>query len=87
MYIHNSYKVKKYSFVISNDGHLEHLFVSLKINKISLLVGVVYRPPAYSLNESVLNFHSMLAEITPIFDCIFITGDINVNLLNLSKAL
>ena len=86
MYIRNEYNIEQYSLLTCDGGSLENLWISIRINRTTnMLVGVVYRPPACSVNESVTRYHAILSEVAPVFDYIVVTGDMNVDMSDLGN--
>nr|CAH7757999.1 unnamed protein product [Callosobruchus chinensis] len=59
---------------------IEHIWVSLRVNRsITIIIGVVYRPPSVSY-QNVLDYtDNILSFITPQWDNIVVLGDFNVD--------
>lgn len=87
IYIHKNYYFTKYSFLTCRHDVVENLWITLKYKRLTFIVGVVYRPPSCSVADSVTQYHAMLSEVTPIFDFTIVTGDVNVNMLDLTNPL
>lgn len=66
---------------------LEHLFLEIKIGKLILALGVLYRPPVFTARTSVDCFDDILSTITARYDNIILLGDVNVNLFNLPNCI
>ena len=81
IYIRDVYVADQYLLTTCDATLLETLWISLVLNRATVLIGVMYRPPTCSLTETVTQCHAILSEVTPIFDNIMITGDVNVNML------
>ncbi|XP_044760860.1 uncharacterized protein LOC123318307 [Coccinella septempunctata] len=74
------------------ESPVECLWIQPSIRKLSIVIGVVYRPPNRRKHKSkfssfVNDVHLMLNYVCPMADCIFCIGDVNVNLLNSSNPL
>lgn len=65
----------------SIDG-LEYLFLNVKIMKMQLLIGVIYRVPSNNINESVKHLDDLLSFIVPQYNNIIFLGDINIDQQN-----
>lgn len=66
---------------IIGDG-VEIICIKVKIKKNSYFVAVAYRIPSANLGACIEYFDDLLASITPLYDDIFVLGDLNVDLLN-----
>lgn len=82
MYIQNRLRSRE---IVLPPGDLEQHWIEIKINNRKLAVGVVYKPPKFSVNEFINHLSNTISTIFPQYDYIFLTGDININLLDKSS--
>lgn len=61
---------------------LEYLFLEVIINKLHLLICVIYRAPTSNLKLIVEHIDNLLSFITPQYDNICMLGDINIDQLH-----
>lgn len=61
---------------------LENLWIEIKLRNYSLVVGILYRPPASDLHRCIERLDGTLATLIPIYSNIVVLGDVNVNLFN-----
>ena len=87
VYLRGEYVSNVYNLINTDVGPMEYLLICIKTKKCHILVAVVYRPPRTSLTESIAQFHTVQSEVTLIFDHVVVTGDVNVNMLNLGNPL
>uniref|UniRef100_A0A6P7FJR4 Uncharacterized protein LOC114330139 n=1 Tax=Diabrotica virgifera virgifera TaxID=50390 RepID=A0A6P7FJR4_DIAVI len=78
MHIKNNLQFSEVKF----DNHIEQVWIKLKINDLLLGIGVVYKPPNYTINTFVESFEKSLADMVTDCDEIYCLGDFNVDLLN-----
>lgn len=79
LYVRGSFKPKIIEVQELQNG-IDTLWVQLKVNKLSLAVGVIYRPPNVSHKE--LSFlYDILPEILQGCDLCIFTGDLNIDVL------
>lgn len=86
-YIHARYEYEEVDINIENSGIVEQLWINIRYKKMSLLVGIVYRPPQNNVTDCIEVFDNVLSRIVPIYDKIIVTGDVNINLFNLCNPL
>lgn len=81
MFTRQDYRFK----IISKSGEdslIEFLFVEIKASAHDkILVGVIYNPPP---NVSMDKLYEALEAITPLYSDIIITGDFNINMMNIN---
>ena len=66
-------------------SHLEDLWISMVINGINIIFGVVYRPPSMSTADFVDSFETTLSIHLPTCDELFCLGDLNIDVLNVES--
>ena len=73
--------------LLQNKDGFENLWIKIKTNKISVVIGVIYRTTNNALNCARL-LDSFLPEILTMHDHVIILGDININMMpsNLPNA-
>ncbi|KAK9719563.1 hypothetical protein QE152_g22579 [Popillia japonica] len=77
--------INAFSFVtldLPRDDNFEHVWVKIRVNKISFTIGVVYRPPSTSLPAFFESFENLLGSLILDTQEIVILGDFNINLLH-----
>lgn len=72
--------------IIQTGDVIEQLWLEIKIDKIKIAVGVVYKPPAFNTELFLNELEDTLILLTPSVKNIVITGDFNINLLNMQNA-
>lgn len=83
IYVRSELQVEMYDLNTCVSEPLESLIIRLTLKGIKILICVVYRSQtACSISESVDCYHSILSEITISADCLLLTGDVNVNMLD-----
>ena len=70
----------KYEIVDCNKN-IEQLWVTHKICKRMLLVGVTYRPPGVNSTVFINELETQLSNTVPTFDDVVLMGDFNINML------
>ncbi|KAK9718379.1 Endonuclease-reverse transcriptase [Popillia japonica] len=80
VFLKNQIAFKKLEII--TDASCEQLWLSIKINKISIAVGVVYRPPYTNCNDFISNLEENLSNIYVKHTEIFCAGDMNINMLD-----
>ena len=79
LYILEKLKPKKLDVIDFNNG-IDQLWVRFKCKKLSVVVGVVYRPPSVPCN-ALLCLYEILPEIVSSCDVCICTGDFNINFI------
>ncbi|CAH2015355.1 unnamed protein product [Acanthoscelides obtectus] len=59
----------------------EQQWLILKIGKIKLGLGIIYRPPRFNVMTALRQLEESIANLIPVTDELIIMGDININLL------
>lgn len=72
--------------VIQTSDVIEQLWLEIKTDKEKTAVGVVYKPPTFNTELFLNELEDTLILITPSMKNILITGDFNINLLNIENA-
>ena len=70
-----SYKLINIDYI--RNRTLEQLWISLKVNKINMFVGILYKPPLTNAS-SFSELEAVLSNIYPIADQVIVMGDTNV---------
>ncbi|VEN61176.1 unnamed protein product [Callosobruchus maculatus] len=66
---------------------LESIWLMLKVSTVNIALGVLYRPPNPSNFNTCMNMiNTFLEEVLPRCDEVIIVGDLNINLLQCSRA-
>lgn len=86
-YVSSRYDCEEVDINVENVDALEQLWINIKYNKVSVLIAIVYRPPHNNIANCIEIFDNILSRIVPIYDKIIVTGDVNIDLLNLSNPL
>lgn len=60
--------------------YVEHLWVSTKLGGLTVLFGVVYRPPKSNVLKALEVLDNCMSVVLPQFQHVFVVGDININL-------
>ena len=87
VYIKNILTSQEVTLDMVDDNIIEHMWVNIKLNTQSLVLGVVYRPPHNNVAECINVFDNILSYLVPMHDNIVVTGDVNINLFNLNNVL
>lgn len=87
VYIKSEYTCEIIDLNLQHITDIEHLWISLKLNKTSFALGVVYRPPQNNIVKCVENLDNIISHILPLYDNLLVTGDVNINLFNLNNPL
>lgn len=80
VYVNNTFTCEQIHFDVQNESGLEYLWIELKINKNSIAIGVVYRPPHSNVQRCVDIFDNILPQLMVSYDNIIVLGDVNINL-------
>nr|CAH7740395.1 unnamed protein product [Callosobruchus chinensis] len=81
MYVRNTLN---FSLILSESNFLlEELWVEVKFNNLTYIIGSLYRPPRGDINDFVDYFEERLSQFIDV-EIIF-GGDLNVNLLDDAK--
>ena len=70
-----------------NDQHLEHIWLEVRVDRHTLVLGVVYRPPQQNLLRCTVYLDNFLPPIISSCDYVIVLGDVNVNLIQLQNPL
>ena len=68
-----------------NDA-LEHLWITFSVAGRRFALGAVYRPPRGVVTDFVDQLESVLSDVMPYCDVVLLTGDVNINLLNIDNS-
>lgn len=85
VYIKHYLKVK----IINNlqPHNSEQLWLSISLNNYTYAFGILYRPPKFPANQFLSELENSLGIISPKYDHLICTGDININCLDTSDNL
>lgn len=78
LYVRSDFRMKKLNRVPTN---IEQQWIDLRLAKCKIAVGVVYRPPKSNYGDFMDKLEDVLTTLLPQFDYLFLTGDINTDLL------
>lgn len=79
-YIRNNIKYKRINLDYITVGPLEQLWLKLRINKLGIAVGIIYKPPLIS-STCFTELESVLSNVYPESDNVILMGDFNVDFL------
>lgn len=79
IYIREDIVCREFSLDFGQLEGLEYLCLDIKINKMPLLLGVLYRAPANNINICVNHMDDLLSFLCPQFENIIFLGDINID--------
>lgn len=83
LYIKNNFTFTLLNLSPVNVG-FEHLWVKITLSGISVVVGVIYRPPSSDIALFFESFESLLSDVILNTHEIVILGDFNINLLDVN---
>ena len=86
-YVKNHINFKIIPLDIQNSNEIENLWIEIKIGFFRLVLGVVYRVPNFSMDESINIFDEILSQMAPSNENIIMLGDVNVDMFNLPNRL
>lgn len=66
-------------------GEIEQLWLSLTIGTLKYSLGVMYKPPCYNTNNFLGEFEDILNVISPQCDHVILTGDFNIDVLQVDR--
>lgn len=84
-YVKNHINFKMVTLDVENTDTIENLWIEISIGKFSLMLGVIYRVPNFSLNQSINIFDEMLSHISASNQYVIVLGDMNINMFNLDN--
>ena len=61
---------------------MEGLFVEVRIRSMTLIVGVIYRPPGANVARFLDSLENVISTVLPVCDLFVCLGDVNINLLD-----
>nr|CAI5854487.1 unnamed protein product [Callosobruchus analis] len=83
VYIKRNYSYKTILSKVS--PCLEQLWISIKINKRTYSLAVVYRPPSASVVDCINELDISISTVLPVSDSLLIAGDLNINILDKNR--
>nr|CAH7760650.1 unnamed protein product [Callosobruchus chinensis] len=70
------------NYITDNPLVVEQYWMTIKLNSITIALGVLYRPPKANVNNAVQLLDPLLSNFSVMYDHVVVLGDVNVNLLN-----
>lgn len=83
IYIKKKFKYTKIGFMQNINEFLEHMWIQIKSEKITLGLGIIYRPPNTNIQNFFDIFEETIASMYTQCDNVICMGDFNINLLDL----
>lgn len=86
-YVNNQLNCEIININLPSITDIEHLWINFRVNKSSIALGVVYRPPQNNITNCIEAFDNIISYLMPSYDTVLMTGDVNINLFNLNNPL
>lgn len=87
IFVRSIFHCENISVDVPGISESENIWIKLKLGNLNVAIGVIYRPPQTNIPQFTEAIDNILSYLVPSYDSIVVTGDVNINLLNLNNPL
>lgn len=87
VYIRNNLRISVSRFDVNKSCDFEYMFLKLSFSGKSCILGLIYRPPNYGLNNCIEQIDDLLSQLIPTSDYFMLLGDVNINMFDPTNSL
>lgn len=85
LFIKVGFNITRIENEYTNNSSFEQVWIRMRLSKMDIVLGCIYKPPQYSQSSFLTDFDDILSSLAPLSDNICCVGDFNLNYLNYSS--